>query len=95
MRSLQDALYNWLTIKVVVDARPDDQAALDTVQLFESILRDDYQVEVVDISKDDMMYYVTYTQAGEKKSTRFPIELIDVMLNQINEHPERYRNFPI
>ena len=24
MRSVQDALYNWLTIKTVVEARPDD-----------------------------------------------------------------------
>lgn len=27
MKSLQDALYNWLTIRVVCDARPDDSAA--------------------------------------------------------------------
>ena len=24
MRSVQDALYNWLTIKTVAEARPDD-----------------------------------------------------------------------
>ncbi len=24
MHSIQDALYNWLTIKTVVEARPDD-----------------------------------------------------------------------
>ena len=27
MRSVQDALYNWLTIKTVAEARPDDSAA--------------------------------------------------------------------
>ena len=26
MRSVQDALYNWLTIKTVAEARPDDSA---------------------------------------------------------------------
>ena len=30
MGSLQDAIYNWLTIKVVADARPNDLAAVET-----------------------------------------------------------------
>ena len=38
MKSLQDAIYNWLTIKIVSDARPDDTAALETTQMFEQIL---------------------------------------------------------
>lgn len=39
------------------------------------------------------MYHVAYTVNGESKNKRFPIELIDVLLNQINEQPERYQNY--
>lgn len=95
MKSLQDAVYNWLTIKVVADARPDDTAAVDTLQLFEDILREDFQVEDITIKKDDVMYYVTYYIDGEEKNTRFPIELIDIMHNQIQGNPERYKNYPV
>lgn len=94
MKSLHDVLYNWLTIKVVSDARPSDSAAKDTTDLFEEIMTTEYGVSDIDISKDESMYYISYTQAGESKKDRFPIELIEVMLNQINENPEKYKNYP-
>ncbi|MCH1623930.1 hypothetical protein [Fredinandcohnia quinoae] len=95
MKSLQDAIYNWLTIKVVADARPDDISAVDTLQLFEDILTKDFQVGDKTIQKDDEMYYVTYSIDGEEKKVRFPIELIDIMHNQIQGNPERYKNYPV
>lgn len=94
MRSLHDALYNWLTIKVVFDARPEDSAARETKELFEKVLTDEYGLSNVNVSKDDVLYYVTYTVNGESKKNQYPIELIDIMLNQINERPERYKNYP-
>lgn len=93
MKSLQDAIYNWLTIKVVVDARPNDTAALDTVSLFEDILVNEFKVKDLVVHKDDVMYLVTYKIDGEEKNARFPVELIDVMHDQIQENPERYRNY--
>ncbi|MCQ6279801.1 hypothetical protein [Bacillus sp. EB600] len=95
MRSLQDALYNWLTIKVVCDARPEDSAAKETKDLFEKVLSEDHGVADIEVNKEDPMYFVSYTIKGEQKKQRYPIELIDIMLNQINENPERYENFPI
>ncbi|AST92196.1 hypothetical protein ACWE42_00900 [Sutcliffiella cohnii] len=95
MRSLQDTLYNWLTIKVVADARPDDHAANETYELFTNILKDDHKVENVQVLKEDPMYYVLYTtEQGENKKVRFPMELIDVMIDQINNEPEKYTNYP-
>jgi hypothetical protein len=41
------------------------------------------------------MYFVSYQQGEETKKTRFPRELIEVMLQQINQEPEKYENFPI
>lgn len=94
MKSLQDTLYNWLTIKVVVDERPDDTAAVDTERMFYDMLVEDQGIKNIEVTTDAVMYYVHYDLDGERKSNRFPRELIEVMLNQINESPERYANYP-
>ncbi|PLT27568.1 hypothetical protein [Peribacillus deserti] len=93
MKSLQDALYNWLTIKVVCDARPDDTAAQDTKKMFEELLMDDHKLTHIEAEKQEPMYIVEYTLDGKTKTTRFPVELIEVMLQQINQEPHKYRNF--
>ncbi|WP_108669838.1 hypothetical protein [Peribacillus acanthi] len=93
MKSLQDALYNWLTIKVVCDARPDDTAAIETEIMFRNILENDHRVEVKGIRTDEDMYFIDFSQESEDKSVRFPAELIDVMLNQIQAEPDKYKNY--
>jgi hypothetical protein len=94
MNSVQDTLYNWLTIKVVCDARPDDTAARDTLNLYDEMLAD-LTLSNIEVTTDVVMYYVSYQQGEETKKTRFPRELIEVMLNQINQEPEKYANYPI
>ncbi|MEH7222412.1 hypothetical protein V7112_01265 [Bacillus sp. JJ1566] len=93
MKSLQDAIYNWLTIKVVAEARPDDTAAKETFDLFEDILVNEFKLKDIEIQKDDSFYFVKYTIDGEAKSTRFSTELIEIMHDQISQHPERYQNY--
>jgi hypothetical protein len=92
MKSLQDALYNWLTIYVVAEARPDDIAAQETAAFFRKILKHDFNITKVEVKKEDM-YIVEYERDGEQKSVRFPMELIEAMLKQIEEAPEKYRNY--
>jgi hypothetical protein len=94
MNSVQDTLYNWLTIKVVCDARPDDTAARDTLNLYDEMLAD-LNLSNIEVTTDVVMYYVSYQQGEETKKTRFPRELIEVMLQQINQEPEKYENYPI
>ncbi|MBN6889189.1 hypothetical protein ACUXCC_004456 [Cytobacillus horneckiae] len=94
MMPLQDALYNWLTIKVVTDARSDDRAALETEEMFFSILNDDHGISNIQYEKNDGMYNVQYLHENERKQTRFPIELIEIMLTQIQAEPEKYVNYP-
>lgn len=94
MSSLQDTLYNWLTIKVVADVRVDDTAAQDTVKLFYEILTEDHGLRDIDVKKDEQMYVVHYLIDGEQKKTRFPVELIDVMLEQMEAEPEKFINYP-
>lgn len=94
MKTLQDALYNWLTIKVVSDEIPEDNAAKETTDLFEDILTTDHQLTNIQVKKEDEMYYVTYEKDGEVKTTRFPVELIESMLVQIKSDPEKYKIYP-
>lgn len=91
MESIQDALYNWMTIKVVCDARPDDTAALDTLAFFEKLLVEK-EVIIQSLFKEEPFYFIEYLFKNEVKKQRFPIEVIDVMLNQIKAEPEKYRN---
>lgn len=93
MSSLQDTLYNWLSIKVVSDARRDDSAAKETVDLFQEMLKKDFNITSLTISKDEELYYIHYVHNNEEALQRFPKELIECILNGINEHPERYQNY--
>ncbi|MFD6440375.1 hypothetical protein ACFWDG_11310 [Peribacillus sp. NPDC060186] len=92
MKSLQDALYNWLTIRVVCDARPDDSAARDTEMFFMQMLKNDHQVIINSVSKIEPFYFVEFQVGDEMKKQRFPIELIDIMLDQIELEPDKYKN---
>lgn len=94
MKSLQDAIYNWLTIKVVSDARPDDLAAMETKDMFEEMLKADYGVADLSISKDDSMYHVAYIVKEENQQKRFPVELVEILLEQINGNPDMYKIYP-
>lgn len=94
MKSLQDALYNWLTIQVVADARPDDIAAQETAAFFRAILKNDFHLTNIEVKRDETMYIVHYEKEQQLKTARFPIELIEVMLEQIESEPEKYINYP-
>jgi hypothetical protein len=94
LKTLKDALYNWLTIKIVCNARPDDTAAKETTDLFEEILLSQHGVTEMEISEDKTMYHVSYKHEGEIKKDRFPIVLAEITLNFIEENPERYENYP-
>lgn len=93
MKSLQDAIYNWLTIKVVCDARPDDAAAKDTEKTFYRLLQEEYDVSEMQIEQEEELYFISCHVKDEKHTYRFPRELIDCMLDSINENPDRYRNY--
>lgn len=93
--SLQDKLYNWLTIKVVTDARPEDTAAIDTKEMFEQLLADENGIQSPEVTMDEDMYYIKVETDGNQKTYRFPRELIEVMLDQINDEPEKYVNYPV
>jgi hypothetical protein len=94
MMSLQDKLYNWLTIKVVVEARPEDTAAKDTMNMFEQLLAEENGIQSPEVTMDEDMYYIEVNTNENQKTYRFPRELIEVMLDQISNEPEKYVNYP-
>jgi hypothetical protein len=94
MTTIQDSLYNWLTIKVVRDARPTDVAATQTEEMFRDLLKQEHGISEIHIDQNEDFYFVTYVKDEQKGQFRFPRELIHVMLNQINESPDRFKIYP-
>lgn len=93
MRTLQEAIYNWLSIKVVYDARPNDMAAKETAQLFEQMLEENHNIETLHVDKKDNMYIVAYRQKGQEGVYQYPEELIEVMLKQMEREPDKFPNY--
>nr|WP_221248189.1 hypothetical protein [Anoxybacillus mongoliensis] len=82
-----------MTIKVVAQARPDDTAAQETEQFFADLLREDHAMEQIAFTKEDDVYTVTCTANNASRTFRFPAELIEAMLDQINREPDKYANY--
>ncbi|MFD0616345.1 hypothetical protein ACFQZR_02645 [Paenibacillus sp. GCM10027629] len=86
---LQDALFNWLQIRMVADARPDDRAAVDTVQFFATILQEDHGMTEFDIvTVDDTMVHIKYVIDGKAKKQMVPRENAEQLLHDINSNPK-------
>ncbi|WP_219836331.1 hypothetical protein [Paenibacillus sp. R14(2021)] len=86
---LQDALFNWLQIQLVAEARPEDQAAADTRDFFLEILTDDHGVANLRIHKaDETMIHLKYEIDGHAKLQMFPKEAGEQLLFDINQNPK-------
>ncbi|PZE22674.1 hypothetical protein [Paenibacillus xerothermodurans] len=88
---LEDALFNWLQIKIVAEARTDDRAAEDTRLFFEEILREDHAVSSIETHADRATVYIDYKVDGEQKQLRFDKEAAEQLLEDINSNP-KYNN---
>lgn len=85
---LQDALFNWLQIKVVADVRPDDASALETVAFFHEMLTDDHSVTELLYSKDETMYTIRYVIEEKRKTQMFDREAVESLLQAIGNEPK-------
>lgn len=85
---LQDALFNWLQMKIVVEGRPDDRSAHDTLQFFAQILEEDHQIETAEISeRDDQFIHIRYTVSGETQTMKFDRLAVEQLLHDIESNP--------
>lgn len=88
--SLTDTLFNWLQLKIVADHRPNDEAARVSAEHMEKILREEHRANVTEVTKDGMKYRVRYEHEGDSKSMETPAEAAEMLLQFINDQPERY-----
>ncbi|CAG7620379.1 hypothetical protein ACFQI7_05815 [Paenibacillus allorhizosphaerae] len=86
--NLQDALFNWLQIRIVAEARPDDQAAQETKQFFEDILREDHKLDEFSVTSDETMYRIKYGSGEQRKLQMFDRESAEQLLSDINSNPK-------
>jgi hypothetical protein len=87
--TLQDALFNWVQMAIVADARPDDQAARDTRDFFEQILQEDHGLTSFYVEqKDETMLYIRYEHEGMSKKQMFDRESTEKLLDDILSNPK-------
>ncbi|MCK6256867.1 hypothetical protein LCY76_09695 [Fictibacillus sp. KIGAM418] len=86
--TLQDALYNWLSIKKVAEERTDDQAAADTLLFFDEILRDDHGLEHIAVRISNGCYEVDYRIGDSQHHKKFPCDYIDALWESIEAEPK-------
>ncbi|SEF50922.1 hypothetical protein [Paenibacillus sp. UNC499MF] len=87
--TLQDALFNWLQIRIVAEARPLDEAARKTADFFEEILREDHGVsEFEKTEADEFRLRIDYVREGEKQSAFFDREHARRLLADIDSNPK-------
>lgn len=86
---LDDALFNWLQIQIVADARPDDQAAIDTRDFFLQILTEDHGLTSISVDRiDDTMIHIRYEREGRSKVQMIPREAGEQLLSDIDANPK-------
>lgn len=86
---LRDALYNWLQMKIVSEQRPEDGAAAETLQFFETILTEDHHLTHYAITDStDTSYTVHYELDGALASERFDRELAEQLIQEISSNPK-------
>jgi hypothetical protein len=67
---LTDALFYWLQLKLLADARPDDAAARDSLSFFAQILSEDHRLASFDVvGEENGRIYVAYTAADTREKT--------------------------
>ncbi|MDN4523566.1 hypothetical protein [Fictibacillus fluitans] len=86
--TLQDALYNWLSIKKVAEERPEDQAAKETLQFFDEILREDHHVLNLSVNLQEENYEVGFMIETTRHKTSFPRDYIDALWESIEAEPK-------
>lgn len=86
---LEDAIFNWLQIHLVAEARPEDQAAAETVRFFGQILREDHGLtECEAVAFDATMIHVRYSVNGKTKMQMYGREQAEQLLRDIESDPK-------
>ncbi|MGA9172656.1 MAG: hypothetical protein WBZ33_01575 [Thermoactinomyces sp.] len=90
---LKEALFNWLQIQIVWEARSSDRSARDTVYFFEEMLREDHQVTKLEKTAEKDQYVVKYEQNGEIHTETFSREAAEQLIKDIMAEPKYNQTF--
>ncbi len=83
-----DALFNWIQIQVVADARPDDRSAQETASFFAELLREDHHMTGLDYRLEGPWYILYGQAAGEEWQGRYSAEAVKSLLQAIESEPK-------
>jgi hypothetical protein len=86
--TLQDALFNWLQIHLVAEARVGDRAAADTRDFFVQVLQEDHRIGNIKISRVKGMYHLDFEHEGAEKRQSYPKAMAEQLLIDINSNPK-------
>nr|WP_240343821.1 hypothetical protein [Paenibacillus sp. SYP-B3998] len=78
---------------IVLEARPDDEAARETRDFFTVILQEDHLISnfhIID-EEDSIAIQIAYEQEGVSKVQQFDRESAEKLLEDINSNP-KYNN---
>lgn len=85
---LTDALFNWLQIAIVSEARPMDKSAKETVLFFEHILKEDHGVTELTKEINEAQYVLHFLMNDEKKTESIFRDSADKLLQDILAEPK-------
>jgi hypothetical protein len=88
---LRTAIHSWLQIRIVSEARPEDDAAKKTFTFFEEIVSQDFGVTdltILPYSDADHSIQLSYKVNGEPASVSFDREMTEKLLQDIEENPK-------
>ena len=83
----EDALFNWLQIQLVADARPQDRSAQETASFFRQILLEDHQVRELRIQRHEEWYVLTGQTDDGTWERRYPAETAEALLAALQSDP--------
>lgn len=84
----EDALFNWIQIQVVADARPHDHSAQETASFFSELLREDHQMSGLGYRQEGPWYIVYGQIAKEEWQGRYSTEAVESLLQAIESEPK-------
>ncbi|MGG4453357.1 hypothetical protein [Brevibacillus porteri] len=84
----EDALFNWLQIQVVADARPEDGSALETAAFFMQLLQEDHQMSDIGYRQEGSWYVLFGNADSQSVEVRYPAESVESLLVAIESEPK-------
>lgn len=84
---LEEALFNWLQIQIVADARPHDRSAQETASFFRQILLEDHQVRELTYQRQQDWYVLTGQADEGNWERRYPAETAEALLTALQSDP--------